>query len=78
MRKATRAVVAALVLAIVMAFSAGSAFAGWGWEDCPPASDAGFANHSDQADVQWGHVTPRVNTNAIKSSSDNGDNKGNK
>ena len=49
MRKATRATVAALVMAIVMAFSAGSAFAGWSWEDCPPASIHETQHASDTA-----------------------------
>ncbi len=38
MRNRFRTAVVVLIIAIVAAFSATPALAGWGWEDCPPAS----------------------------------------
>ena len=38
MRKSGKAIVAAVAMAILMAFSSASAFAGWSWDDCPPGS----------------------------------------
>ena len=38
MRKATSTILAALIVAVVMAMSAGPALAGWAWDDSVPAS----------------------------------------
>lgn len=73
MRKAALTVTATLLLVFMTALSAGSALAGWAWEDCPPVSSQGQAHASDTAKVQWQHVNPVVNTSALQ-----GKNPGNK
>lgn len=49
MRKTARTILATLALVIMFALSSGVALAGWGYEDCPPASAAGVANRSQVA-----------------------------
>ncbi len=54
MKKSAKAIVVSLVLVIVMAVSGGTAFAGWGWEDCPPASGSAVEHMSPTAEFHVG------------------------
>ncbi len=49
MKKTVLTVMATLFLVLMMVLSAGSALAGWGWEDCPPVSSHGVEHLSSQA-----------------------------
>jgi hypothetical protein len=53
MRKGVLTIVAVLMLALALVATSSVAFAGFGWDDCPPASSQGVANRSE---VATGHV----------------------
>lgn len=63
-----------MVVVAMIALSGGQALAGWGWEDCPPASGKGVDNMSATAYEQVQEVqAPRVADSHAK-----GDNPGKK
>ncbi len=64
MRKATLTLMATMALAIMFALSTAVAMAGWGYDDCPPASMK--AQPAQAAWDNWhSHVYPTPNQNAI-------------
>jgi Spy/CpxP family protein refolding chaperone len=64
MRKATLTVMATLALVIMFALSTAVAMAGWGYEDCPPASIWGATHSSDQAGLMVSNLNPPANAHA--------------
>ncbi len=69
MRKATYTLMVTLALAAMFVLSTAVAMAGWGYDDCPPASHK--AQPAQAALDNWSNVYPTPNSHAI-------DNPGNK
>ncbi|MHB0869873.1 MAG: hypothetical protein ACYC66_08825 [Chloroflexota bacterium] len=64
MRKATLTLLATLAVAIMFVLSTAVAMAGWGYDDCPPASYSAWQHASDQAKANWVDVHPNAADNA--------------
>ena len=67
MRKTALTVMATLVMVLMLALSAGSAVAGWGWEDCPPVSGQGqvhLVNGNASSHIIGLTAPENANTNA--------------
>lgn len=64
MMKIGKTGVAAVVVGLLMTVSSGSAFAGWAWDDCPPASSNETAHASQTAADHVAGLQGPVNANS--------------